>query len=600
MYGYVEASNLLQSLYYGGWVAPNIYYLGYAGVINVNGVKIGGVSGIYDRKHYHYPHYESYPYTPETLRSVYHVRELEIFRLAQYTNKNVLRNGSSNASGSNMVARSPMDIFLSHDWPQNIWNYGDLDYLLKCKPYFREDICSGKLGNPPLMYLLKQLKPRYWFAAHLHMKFMALVTHVAGVNSAHNESCSITDSNGHPTVVPSKRKSDAIDKEIGSECMDGKAMDHRVDIPPSKASINHKYATLFHDEHAVSTISNNEPSDSMKQLKDSFLMKYDLNSYYGEVGGNSIKSGDDTTTGVDTSTTPVLCGEISSKGTPVSSVDGEFMLPPLENNLTRFLALDKVHAATRNKHGSVGRNSSSNRDSYIQFIDIPLNKHSLKTVSTNNTNNDTNTNSVILSYDLEWLAIIRKTHHLLASHHQKQSQERSLAPGSSSFGHPRYIDKIYMPTTCDLVNDVDIQYIQNRFDALRGGDLTIPPLSCNPDDLNSRVSSGESNTASIEIGNVQTDRLLELLELPHIWTEPHGKREIPVAVRGPMQARSRGSFQGNSYYQDQTQYQRGVQSRIPFQSRPPPPPPIPAAPNPSEIPIPVSMLDDNEISIDDV
>jgi lariat debranching enzyme len=30
-----EASTLLRDLYYGGWVAPNIYYLGAAGVINV-------------------------------------------------------------------------------------------------------------------------------------------------------------------------------------------------------------------------------------------------------------------------------------------------------------------------------------------------------------------------------------------------------------------------------------------------------------------------------------------------------------------------------------------------------------------------------------
>lgn len=40
-----EASNFLQELPYGGWVAPNIYYLGYAGVVNVNGLRIGGLSG---------------------------------------------------------------------------------------------------------------------------------------------------------------------------------------------------------------------------------------------------------------------------------------------------------------------------------------------------------------------------------------------------------------------------------------------------------------------------------------------------------------------------------------------------------------------------
>lgn len=38
--------------YHGGWLAPNIYYLGAAGCVNVGGVRIAGVSGIYKSKHY--------------------------------------------------------------------------------------------------------------------------------------------------------------------------------------------------------------------------------------------------------------------------------------------------------------------------------------------------------------------------------------------------------------------------------------------------------------------------------------------------------------------------------------------------------------------
>lgn len=78
-----EASNYLQELSYGGWVAPNIYYLGYAGVVTVAGIRIAGFSGIYKKYNFMKGHYEFPPYSGESIRSVYHVRNLEIFRLKQ-------------------------------------------------------------------------------------------------------------------------------------------------------------------------------------------------------------------------------------------------------------------------------------------------------------------------------------------------------------------------------------------------------------------------------------------------------------------------------------------------------------------------------------
>ncbi|KAK2585305.1 hypothetical protein KPH14_009989 [Odynerus spinipes] len=150
-----EASNYLQELPYGGWVAPNIYYLGYANVITVGGIRIAGISGIYKSHDWMQGHHEKPPYTKSTIRSVYHIRNLEIFRLKQI-------------SGN-------IDIFLSHDWPSGVTKYGDENKLLKGKPYFKTDIENNTLGSPANMELLKHHYPSYWFSAHLHCKFAALI-----------------------------------------------------------------------------------------------------------------------------------------------------------------------------------------------------------------------------------------------------------------------------------------------------------------------------------------------------------------------------------------------------------------------------------------
>ncbi|XP_046836602.1 lariat debranching enzyme [Vespa crabro] len=150
-----EASNYLQELPYGGWVAPNIYYLGYANVIQIGGIRIAGISGIYKSQDWMQGHHEKPPYTKSTIRSVYHIRNIEVFRLKQISGK--------------------IDIFLSHDWPNGVTKYGNEDKLLKGKPYFKTDIENNTLGSPANMELLKYHYPSYWFSAHLHCKFAALI-----------------------------------------------------------------------------------------------------------------------------------------------------------------------------------------------------------------------------------------------------------------------------------------------------------------------------------------------------------------------------------------------------------------------------------------
>lgn len=68
---------------------------------------------------------------------------------------------------------------MSHDWPQGITDHGNVEQLKKIKPFLKEDIENNELGNKPAADLLEYLKPDYWFAAHLHVKFSALVNHAS-------------------------------------------------------------------------------------------------------------------------------------------------------------------------------------------------------------------------------------------------------------------------------------------------------------------------------------------------------------------------------------------------------------------------------------
>lgn len=125
----------MQELPYGGWVAPRIYYMGYVGVINIagslhkfstfqrhlnhtiSGVRIGGLSGIYKSHDFMKGRCEKPPYDENSKRSVYHIRNLDVFRLKQIS--------------------EPMDVFLSHDWPTGVYHHGNVVQLLRRKPFFR-------------------------------------------------------------------------------------------------------------------------------------------------------------------------------------------------------------------------------------------------------------------------------------------------------------------------------------------------------------------------------------------------------------------------------------------------------------------------------
>jgi lariat debranching enzyme len=150
-----EASSHLWELFYGGWVAPNIYYLGAANVLRLGPLRIAGMSGIWKGFDYNKTHHERVPFNADDVKSFYHVRELDVRKL--------------------LLLQSQVDVGLSHDWPRHVEDHGDKNWLFSKKPDFRADARDGKLGNLAAKYVMDRLRPPYWFSAHMHIKFPALV-----------------------------------------------------------------------------------------------------------------------------------------------------------------------------------------------------------------------------------------------------------------------------------------------------------------------------------------------------------------------------------------------------------------------------------------
>ncbi|KAF1944471.1 lariat debranching enzyme [Clathrospora elynae] len=244
-----EASNYMWELYYGGWAAPKIYYMGAANVIRLGPIRIAGLSGIWKGYNYKKPHYERLPYNNDDVRSIYHVRELDVRKLLQI--------------------RTQVDIGLSHDWPRGMEWKGNHRQLFKWKPDFEQEAKDGTLGSVAAKVVLERLRPQHWFSAHMHAKFPAIWEHA----QAQSKPASKADTDVEPTMIVN-------DGEIELDLED----DVPVQAPKNDAEIDldmddgetPQAPAMEHKEAAKSTPTDTKsevPQDIRNLLPESFARR---------------------------------------------------------------------------------------------------------------------------------------------------------------------------------------------------------------------------------------------------------------------------------------------------------------------------------------
>jgi len=340
-----EASNHLLELYYGGWVAPRIYYLGAANVVRLGPLRIVGLSGIWKGYNYNKPHHERLPFNENDVKSIYHVRELDVRKLLQI--------------------RTQVDVGISHDWPRGVEWKGDWGRLFARKNHFESDARAGTLGSVAAKYVMDRLRPSYWFSAHLHVKFAAVVRHDEDAKPAPRDA---STSDGQ--VPPDFSK--AADG-------DGGTVDDKSHIGTNEVEANLN-PELVHNADEIDIDMGDDDDNGQPATNVQSSVTQDTIPLDTERNGNRNEVTDE----------PVVSEELraqlpASFARPPQAQVSPIMPPPndITNKTTHFLALDKC---LPNKQ-------------FLQILNV-------KAVSRQSSPRR-QTGALTLEYDKEWLAITR-------------------------------------------------------------------------------------------------------------------------------------------------------------------------------------------------
>jgi Icc-related predicted phosphoesterase len=120
----------------GGRLAPNIEFLGRAGIREVGGLRIAGISGNYSPEHFHAPH-PSVPYPISRRKEATYYNQDDVDKALEF--------GSA-------------DILLLHNWPDLMNAARDAGW----------PVHWGQVGCEYLSLVVEALGPRWVFCGHMH------------------------------------------------------------------------------------------------------------------------------------------------------------------------------------------------------------------------------------------------------------------------------------------------------------------------------------------------------------------------------------------------------------------------------------------------
>ena len=148
-----ESSDFLYLLPFGGWLAPDVFYVGRASSLLVGDVTISSISGLYKQDFYYEKVNEKYPIrSGDDLQKCYHIRAFSDFQLLGLDNTKIM---------------------LSHDWPSGIPKEYGGSYLQRRKNTLIESDQKNTFGLDKGLEMIEKFKPSIWFASHHHVYFRA-------------------------------------------------------------------------------------------------------------------------------------------------------------------------------------------------------------------------------------------------------------------------------------------------------------------------------------------------------------------------------------------------------------------------------------------